>query len=215
MTQTKEAIPKDPAKIQRIMESALHIFAQKGYRGAKTESIARVAEVSKGIVFRYYGNKEQLYLATLEFALKRVMDAADYSVWTSAADLTDMVVKATRYKIQLQLQFPDEFELSMSAYAPSDDLPTAMKTKIAKMYTQKTSAAIDLLLEPVLKRLNLRPGITIEDIQHMMDMVVTAIGQESSAFMKKHPHATIAEFDEIIDHAKRYLDILQNGFIAK
>ncbi|WP_054655335.1 TetR/AcrR family transcriptional regulator [Secundilactobacillus silagei] len=63
MLELNPDIPKDPDKVDRIMKSATRIFAKNGYLQAKTADIAKDAEVSKGIVFRYFGDKGHLYLA--------------------------------------------------------------------------------------------------------------------------------------------------------
>ena len=33
----KQPVPKDPAKVERIMHAAMHTFAVSGYRDAKTD----------------------------------------------------------------------------------------------------------------------------------------------------------------------------------
>ena len=53
---------RDPEdKKQRIMNSAIKVIAEKGYNGASTALIARDAGVSQGIIFHYFGNKEELF----------------------------------------------------------------------------------------------------------------------------------------------------------
>ncbi|MFQ5457952.1 MAG: TetR/AcrR family transcriptional regulator [Myxococcota bacterium] len=46
-----------------ILEAAEHIIAQKGYRGAAMEEIARAAELSTGSLYNAFGSKEDLYRA--------------------------------------------------------------------------------------------------------------------------------------------------------
>ncbi|WP_175265182.1 TetR/AcrR family transcriptional regulator [Lacticaseibacillus nasuensis] len=40
--------PRDPEKVARILQAALHEFATLGYHAAKTSVIASTAQVSKG-----------------------------------------------------------------------------------------------------------------------------------------------------------------------
>jgi len=56
---TRMRDPED--KKQRIMNSAIKVIAEKGYNGASTALIARDAGVSQGIIFHYFGNKEDLF----------------------------------------------------------------------------------------------------------------------------------------------------------
>ena len=45
---------------ERIIDVALEEFAQNGYKATSTNVICKKAEVSKGILYHYYGTKENL-----------------------------------------------------------------------------------------------------------------------------------------------------------
>jgi AcrR family transcriptional regulator len=51
---------------QQIIESAMELFARKGFRGTTTRDLATHAEVNEAIIFRYFKNKEELYSAIIE-----------------------------------------------------------------------------------------------------------------------------------------------------
>jgi AcrR family transcriptional regulator len=51
---------------QRIMQSALGVFSQKGYSTATMDEIALAVGLSKPAVYFYYPSKEKLFLAVLE-----------------------------------------------------------------------------------------------------------------------------------------------------
>lgn len=46
---------------ERICDAARQLFAERGFHGATTREIARVADVSETLLFRYYGNKAALF----------------------------------------------------------------------------------------------------------------------------------------------------------
>lgn len=64
-----DATPKTAEKQQAILEIALKIFAKEGFRNTDVQVIADLAGVGKGTVYRYFGNKEQLFLATAKHCL--------------------------------------------------------------------------------------------------------------------------------------------------
>jgi AcrR family transcriptional regulator len=49
---------------QRILEAALHILRESGVEALSTAHVSEVAGVSVGSIYRRFGNKEQLLLAT-------------------------------------------------------------------------------------------------------------------------------------------------------
>ena len=47
--------------LQRIGEAARQLFAERGYASTTTREIARLADVSETLLFRYYGDKATLF----------------------------------------------------------------------------------------------------------------------------------------------------------
>lgn len=57
----------------RILEAAIRIFSEHGLAGARTEQIARAAEVNKALLYYYFPGKEALYEAALDLVAGRVL----------------------------------------------------------------------------------------------------------------------------------------------
>lgn len=52
-------------KKEKILQSALELFAREGYRATSTSRVARQAGVSEGLIFRHFGNKDGLLKAIM------------------------------------------------------------------------------------------------------------------------------------------------------
>jgi AcrR family transcriptional regulator len=86
--QAKIALPlsDDSAKRRQIIEGARSIFLAQGFDAASMSDIARAAGVSKGTLYVYFDNKEQLFAAIVhEECLVHAeaafdLDAADHEV---------------------------------------------------------------------------------------------------------------------------------------
>jgi len=50
-------------KKERIIEAALHLFAEEGFKATSTSKVARKAGVSEGLIFRHFQNKDGLLQA--------------------------------------------------------------------------------------------------------------------------------------------------------
>lgn len=57
---------------QRLMTSAATLFAQKGYAATSVREIVAAAGVTKPVLYYYFSNKAELYLAIMEEALTRL-----------------------------------------------------------------------------------------------------------------------------------------------
>lgn len=56
---------KDEVK-KRIDENALNLFMSKGYKGVSMRSIATISNMTVGNIYRYYKNKDELFVSLLE-----------------------------------------------------------------------------------------------------------------------------------------------------
>ncbi len=73
----------EPNARERLLETAIGKFAEKGYAGASVREIVEQAGVSKPVLYYYFKSKEGLFLAILEMAenlqkelLARVLESA-------------------------------------------------------------------------------------------------------------------------------------------
>lgn len=55
-----------PERRQLIIQSALTLFSQKGFRGTTTREIAQEAGVSEATIFKHFATKEALYSAIID-----------------------------------------------------------------------------------------------------------------------------------------------------
>jgi len=60
-----------------IMDVALHLFANQGYKAATISEIARHAGISKGLLYFYFRNKEELLSDIIDKSVKELYDYFD------------------------------------------------------------------------------------------------------------------------------------------
>src|SRR5437868_5247281 len=68
-TGVRGAGPRDPERTSAsILAAAVTEFTEKGYAGARIDSIAAKSGANKRMIYHYFGDKDGLYLAVLESA---------------------------------------------------------------------------------------------------------------------------------------------------
>src|SRR4051812_31039856 len=102
-----------------ILEAAVVVFAAHGFEGASTEDIARAAGISQPYLFRLFGTKKDLFLATVTRCFRETLEMfqrsaeglggeeALHAIGSAYMDL--LLTDRTRLRAQLQ------------AYAACDD----------------------------------------------------------------------------------------------
>ena len=74
---------------QQMLDAAVQMFSVNGYRETSMDAIASVAQISKPMLYLYYGSKEELFGAVLSRELSRFIDAvrADIDLRQSPREL--------------------------------------------------------------------------------------------------------------------------------
>ncbi len=82
----------------RLLEVALKLFATKGFDGVSTREIGKKAQVNISAITYYFGGKEELYAAVLEYIkLTFKQDAASIiKELNYGKNLKDITVKEAR-----------------------------------------------------------------------------------------------------------------------
>ena len=68
------------ARPQELLASAIELFVERGFAATRLEDVARRAGVSKGTLYLYYANKEDLFKAVVRQSIIPMIDDADASV---------------------------------------------------------------------------------------------------------------------------------------
>ncbi|HTX45144.1 MAG TPA: TetR/AcrR family transcriptional regulator [Solirubrobacteraceae bacterium] len=91
------------AREQLILDVAGAAFARHGYHAASMDEIAGQADVSKPMVYSYFGSKEHLYLAYIERTGRQLLDRLEH-----AAGAEDLPLERLRARITEFLAFVEE-----------------------------------------------------------------------------------------------------------
>ena len=57
---------------EKILDTAMQVYSKKGYHNATVDEIAKSAGVSVGTAYRYFKDKKELLLATLEYGFENI-----------------------------------------------------------------------------------------------------------------------------------------------
>ena len=75
-----------PQSQDRILETAMHLFSSQGYINTSVAQVAREAQVSKGLVFWHFENKEALF----HTAVRRTLEPYVINVLDDLAGLSEL-----------------------------------------------------------------------------------------------------------------------------
>jgi AcrR family transcriptional regulator len=132
-----------------IVVAAMHAFAEGGYAGTSTESIARAVGVSQPYLFQLYGTKRELFLAAVRHGFRRVElvfhEATKDTPPPDRPDCTKLELMGHAYKRLLSDR--DLLRVQLQAYAAcgDEDVRQVVREEFAALYqlVKRESGASD------------------------------------------------------------------------
>ncbi len=130
-------------KQQKIVDTALDLFAHQGYANTSTSKIARQAGVSEGLIFRHFNNKEGLLEAIVQMGLAEMMTIAPKVL--NEKDPKKILEQAIQVPIYLLRNQPAfwRLQLSLKHQQPSmaqkydeSDILTQLKASVEGAFRQ-------------------------------------------------------------------------------
>ena len=104
---------------EEILAAAVEEFGEHGYHGGSTEGIARRAGISQPYVFRLFGTKKQLFMATVERCLRGTLELFHTaSAGLKGEDVLHAIGEAYSERLATD---PTYLHAQMQAYAACDD----------------------------------------------------------------------------------------------
>ncbi|WP_134426312.1 TetR/AcrR family transcriptional regulator [Mycobacterium ulcerans] len=105
---------------QQMLDAAVQMFSANGYHETSMDTIAAAAQISKPMLYLYYGSKEDLFGACLNREMSRFIDAvrADINLSQSPKDLLrNAIVSFLRYIDQNQASWIVMYTQAVSSQA--------------------------------------------------------------------------------------------------
>lgn len=196
---------KKTVKQERIIESTITLFAEKGYSNTSTAEISKMAGVAEGTIFKHYGTKENLLLSLLVPFLRDFLpvmaDELVEDLMYEEISFEDFLRNLLKNRTEFFLENREIFQIFIKELIYKEDLKNELLpyiiengssrlTKVIENF-QKRGELIDKPSEFILKTLGTvisgffisrfvllnRQSISDEEIDEVVFLVLKGIGQ--------------------------------------
>ena len=135
MNTRKSATAADVDNRSRLLHAATDAFAEFGYEGASLRAIADTAGVSFQLIAYYFGSKEELWIATVDFLFERYLETGKGLGFTSSGNLAEQFHNHLRLLLTDMLQRPQLRKIWIQEYlADSPRYHNIIRPKIKLLY---------------------------------------------------------------------------------
>ena len=135
----------EEAKQARIVNAAMKEFCH-GYNQAKTDNITQAAGISKGLLFHYFGTKENLYDFLIAYAVATIQAEYVDKINTHQADILESVWQMSLLKQDLAQHFPALFDFLTATYMDTrHSLNPAQKARLVTFQAMRNKVLAEML----------------------------------------------------------------------
>ena len=184
-------------KQDRMINAALRIFAENGYRHASTDIIVKEAGISKGLLFHYFPSKMGLFSFLFDYSIRYMLFEYDRLISAKETDYFKIRREMERAKLNVLRSYPymNEFiEKSLQ----ENQLDVIETIEISKNNYLET---LDRYNNQS-KRSNLRDDISSAQLDNMIRYTVNGLTKDQFQAGAFQP-------DMLFEQICSYLDTLQ------
>ena len=194
-------------KKQRILQTCIQEFAEKGYEKASTNTIIKDAEISKGILFHYFGSKKGLFLYVVEYCLQFfVSEYAKYPLQISS-DIFDRILEIGMIKLKITHANPKISQLVLHAYM---NTPEDIRSEIHNKYTKLSNELLPTLFKDI-DYSKFRDDVDPKKALEMVMLFLEALQEKYTKVYQGREQEMLNDMDKIMEEYKQYIEVLKYG----
>lgn len=133
-------------KQTKIMNAIISEISSYGYENSSTNRIVEKAGISKGSLFKYFPNKEDMYFYILDNVTAELIESIEKEAYTLSPELFQRVIEYSALEFTWYIQNPEKSKLVVNAFINSE---TEIYQKTIKRYGIRKMDIYDKLLEDV------------------------------------------------------------------
>lgn len=136
MSTRKQGVAADVDNRSRLLHAATDAFAENGYEGASLRTIADDAKVSFQLIAYYFGSKEELWLATVDYLFERYLETGKGLGFTPSGKLQEQFHNHLRILLTDMLQRPQLHKICVQeGLAKSPRYFNVIEPKLEHLFT--------------------------------------------------------------------------------
>lgn len=170
----------DKSKKEDIINACIKEFAEYGYKDANTNRIYKEAGVSKGLIFHYYGSKENLFILAVERCIgKALKDFEQISI--DDLNFIDSMIAYNEAKAKFFMQNPAYYKILTQAFF---NAPENLKERLAVRYSEIYSLSMRIFSE-LFEKVKLKKDVSKEAAMQAVMAIMDSIEKKYTPVLLK------------------------------
>lgn len=193
-------------KQAEILQCAITLFSKNGYRSTSTNEIIELANVSKGLLFHYYGNKESLFCAVFEYVCQHFnkhLSQLHHNPQNLAQDLFQVMMHKQQYAQENPIYFKLLFEGLVH-------VPTTIEQRLHASLLPLQLEGTRILHE-ILDTIELKKPYTKQHLYALFEGMHIAYQQKIMPLLKESKDPSSLDYDTLFQEYLLFVNAILYG----
>lgn len=184
-----------------IINAGLEVFAKNDYKKASTQEIATKAGVSKGLLFYYFHNKQELYEFLFSYTSEKIKENVAQADFYEITDFFEIMEYSANVKVKLLVNTPYIMDFVTRGYY-------AQNSEVKESLGNNSSEELKNIYDIYFKNVNtekFKEGINPKDVYEMIVYMTIGYMYETQKNNEK------ISIDDIMEKYRGWCLILKNS----
>lgn len=200
-----------PEKREAILRAGIRTFAKLGYQDAGTDDITRESNISKGLLFYYFGNKTNFYLYCLTVALDRLIA---HTPERMEGDFFAILFAVMDEKFRLCRAYPDEMRFVNMAARDASAAIAPQKAALFQHYLRVTTEASERYMRQAVATLRLKHPDDPRGAANLT-LYVHALNNQALLAYRETPDAFFENAAQIQSDMRDAINMMLHGIVQE
>lgn len=198
----------DETKRDKILLASLEEFAEHGYEKASTDRISKIAEVSKGLIFHYFGSKSKLYMITLNNCIDDILEEYK-NIDTYNMDFIFAIKSLMEVKYNFFNKNPLHYKLMLNGFYNS---PKELKNELQKKYYELSKIGMDTIAD-IIRNLPLKKGVSVDNVITVISGIQNVLENKYLFYFTNDAASFESVYTAVAEEFMKLLNIVMYGIV--
>lgn len=198
----------DNSKRDKILEASLDEFAECGYDKASTDKISAKAGVSKGLIFHYFGSKDNLYFIIINKCIDDIFNEFN-KIKFNDSDFISMLTQINKMKYDFFIKNPMHYQIIVNGFYNS---PKKLQKKLEQRYSELKQIGLNIIVD-MIKDLPIKENISVDDILTVLASITNLIENKYLSYFIKGIYQYEEVYNSAVDEYMKLINIVLYGIL--
>lgn len=198
----------DLEKKEKIINAAIEEFALYPYDKASTNNIVKKADISKGLLFHYFGNKRDLYEKLTEFVINKLFHEIVSQIDWEETDIFERIKALVIVKMKIGQSYPKMFDFIVKVLT---DQKANSIDDVARFYEKHGISFQNLLNDVYTKNIDFSLFRDSETIDKSINIIRWTMEKYAIESLVEWDTEPVLDYEKISSDLDQYIHILKKA----